>query len=208
MYIITKTNVYVDGFNLYYGAIKGTPYGWLNIARLCEMLLPRDQIQRIKYFTALVNPRPHDPDQRLRQETYLRALATLPNLSTIFGYFLTHEVTMPLAGGKGGYANVIKTEEKGSDVNIATHLLVDGFKGDYELAVVISNDSDLVLPIRFVVEELKKPVGLLNPQRNPSVELSKYATFIKQIRAGTLARSQFPPTLTDASGNFSKPPTW
>jgi len=203
-----KTNVYVDGFNLYYGAIKGTPYGWLNIARLCEMLLPRDQIQRIKYFTALVNPRPHDPDQRVRQETYLRALATLPNLSTIFGYFLTHEVTMPLAGGKRGYANVIKTEEKGSDVNIATHLLVDGFKGDYELAVVISNDSDLVLPIRFVVEELKKPVGLLNPQKHPSVELSKYATFIKQIRAGTLARSQFPPTLTDASGNFSKPPTW
>lgn len=203
-----KTNVYVDGFNLYYGALKGTPYGWLNIARLCEMLLPRDQIQRIKYFTALVNPRPHDPDQRIRQETYLRALATLPNLSTIFGYFLTHEVTMPLAGGKGGYANVIKTEEKGSDVNIATHLLVDGFKGNYELAVVISNDSDLVLPIRFVVEELKKPVGLLNPQRHPSVELSKYATFIKQIRAGTLAQSQFPPTLTDASGNFSKPPTW
>ena len=203
-----KTIVYVDGFNLYYGAVKGTPYRWLNIARLCALLLPRDHIQQIKYFTALVNPRPHDPDQRVRQETYLRALATTPNLSTTFGYFLTHEVTMPLAGGKGGYAKVIKTEEKGSDVNIATHLLVDGFKNAYELAVVVSNDSDLLLPIRFVVEELKKPVGLLNPQKHPSVELTKYATFVRHIRGNVLSKSQFPPTLTDANGSFSKPPTW
>ncbi len=203
-----KTIVYVDGFNLYYGAVKGTPYRWLNIARLCARLLPHDQIQHIKYFTALVNPRPHDPDQRVRQEMYLRALATLPNFSTIFGYFLTHEVTMPLAGGKGGYAKVIKTEEKGSDVNIATHLLVDGFKNACELAVVVSNDSDLLLPIRLVVEELGKPVGLLNPQKHPSVELTKYATFVRHIRANVLSKSQFSPTLTDVNGSFSKPATW
>jgi hypothetical protein len=203
-----KTNVYVDGFNLYYGAIKGTPYRWLNPAEMCRLLLPHDQIRHIKYFTALVNPRPHDRDQRVRQETYLRALATLPQLSLIYGYFLTHEVTMPLAGGKGGYARVIKTEEKGSDVNIAAHLLIDGFKNDYELAIVVSNDSDLLLPIRFVVEELHKPVGLLNPQKHPSVELSKYVTFIKQIRVGVLAKSQFPPTLTDHNGAFSKPASW
>jgi len=203
-----KTIVYVDGFNLYYGAVKGTPYRWLNIARMCDLLLPHDRVHQIKYFTALVNPRPHDPDQRLRQETYLRALATLPNFSTIFGYFLTHEVTMPLAGGKGGYANVIKTEEKGSDVNIATHLLVDGFKNAFELAVVVSNDSDLLLPIRFVVEELKKPVGLLNPQKHPSVELTKYATFVRHIRANVLKKSLLPLTLTDANGTFSKPASW
>jgi len=203
-----KTIVYVDGFNLYYGAVKGTPHRWLNIARLCALPLPHDQIQQIKYFTALVNPRPHDPDQRVRQETYLRALATLPSLSVTMGYFLTHEVTMPLAGPKGGFATVVKTEEKGSDVNIATHLLVDGFKNAFELAVVVSNDSDLLLPIRFVVQELGKPVGLLNPQKHPSVELSRYATFIKHIRANALAQSQFPPTLTDSQGTFSKPAAW
>ena len=203
-----KTIVYVDGFNLYYGAVKGTPYRWLNIARMCELLLPRDRVHQIKYFTALVDPRPHDPDKRTRQETYLRALATIPNLSMTFGYFLTHEVTMPLAGGKGGYATVVKTEEKGSDVNIATHLLVDGFKDAYELAVIVSNDSDLVSPIRFVVEELGKPVGLLNPQKHPSVELTKYATFVRHIRANVLKKSQFSPTLTDARGSFSKPASW
>ena len=204
-----KTNVYGDGFNLYYGAVKGTPYRWLNIAAMCRLLLPRDNIHQIKYFTALVDPRPGDPDQRIRQETYLRALATIPNLSIIFGFFLTHEVTMPLAGAPGSYARVIKTEEKGSDVNIATHLLTDGFKNEYELAVVVSNDSDLLLPIRFVTEELGKPVGLLNPhKKHPSVALSPHARFVKQIRTGVLAKSQFPRALTDRNGSFSKPASW
>ena len=203
-----KTVVYIDGFNLYYGAIKGTPYRWLNPLAMCRLLLPNDQIQAIKYFTARVNPRPHDPDQRIRQETYWRALRTLPNLSITLGYFLTHEISMPLASNPTRQMKVIKTEEKGSDVNIATHLLIDGFKNDYELAVIVSNDSDLLAPIRFVVEELHKPVGLLNPQKHPSVELSKYVIFIKQIRSGVLAKSQFPPTLKDAAGKCSKPATW
>jgi hypothetical protein len=203
-----KTIVYIDGFNLYYGAIKGTPYRWLNPAALCRLLLPHDQIQAIKYFTARVNPRPHDPDQRIRQETYWRALRTLPNLSIILGFFLTHEISMPLAGNPKRQVQVIKTEEKGSDVNIATHLLIDGFKNNYELAVIVSNDSDLLAPMRFVVEELHKPMGLLNPQKHPSVELSKYVTFIKQIRGGVLAKSQFPPVLKDAAGNISKPAAW
>jgi hypothetical protein len=47
-----KVNVYIDGFNLYYGAVNGTPYRWLNLAEMCRMLLPRDQILQIKYFTA------------------------------------------------------------------------------------------------------------------------------------------------------------
>lgn len=162
---------------------------------------------RSKYFTALVNPRPNDPDQRLRQENYLRAPATIPNLSLIFGYFLTHEVTMALADGRG-FAKVIKTEEKGSDGNIATHMLLDGFRNAYDLAVVVSNDSDLLLPIRSVTEQLGKPVGLLNPQKHPSVALAPFAHFIKQIRAGVLAISQFPATLTDANGVFSRPSAW
>jgi hypothetical protein len=93
------------------------------------LLLPNDTIHQIKYFTALVNPRPQNPDQRLRQETYLRALQTLPNLSVIYGFFLTHEIMMPLADEPGKYAKVIKTEEIGSDVNLATHLLMDAFSG-------------------------------------------------------------------------------
>ena len=80
-----KTNIYVDGFNLYYGALKGTPYRWLNINKLCRIMLPRDTIHQIKYFTALVTSRPKDPDQLTRQQTYLRALQTIPNLEIIYG---------------------------------------------------------------------------------------------------------------------------
>jgi hypothetical protein len=203
-----KANVYVDGFNLYYGAIKGTPYRWLNIAALCQTLLPGDQINRITYFTALVDPRPGDPDKRVRQETFWRALRTIPNLSIVLGSFLTHEMTMPLAPPNAGFARVLRTEEKGSDVNLATHLLIDGFRNEYDLAVIVSNDSDLLLPVQFVTRDLGKPVGMLNPHKHPSVTLLPHMMFVKHIRKGALASSQFPPTLTDADGPFSKPASW
>jgi uncharacterized LabA/DUF88 family protein len=207
-----KTIVYIDGFNLYYGAVKRTPYKWLNVMELCSYLLPKNQIIQIKYFTALVSARPHDPDQPNRQQLFLRALRTLPNLEIIYGHFLEHVISMRLANPAPGgpkYANVIKTEEKGSDVNIATHLVNDGHNRRYEVAVLISNDSDLVEPVRIVRNELKNPVGVLNPIPNmPSQELRKCATFFKPIRQGVLAASQFPSTLTDANGTFYKPPSW
>jgi hypothetical protein len=122
------TNIYIDGFNLYYGALRNTPYRWLNPEALCQLLLPKNTIGEIKYFTALVSARPNDPDQPLRQQLYLRALGTLPKVSVHLGHFLTHKVTMALVvppGQPQQYAKVIKTEEKGSDVNLATHLLHD-----------------------------------------------------------------------------------
>ena len=203
-----KANVYVDGFNLYYGAVRNTPYRWLNIAAVCGLLLPRDQINQIKYFTALVSPRPHDPDQPTRQQTYLRALRTIPNLTIILGSFLTHDVMMPLAPPESGYVKVTRTEEKGSDVNLATHLLVDGYNDDYEIAIIVSNDSDLLAPIQVVSGQLRKPVGMLNPQKYPSRALLPRVKFLKQIRSGVLAKSQFPVTLMDARGKFSKPASW
>ena len=160
-----KVNVYVDGFNLYYGALRKTPYRWLDIAKLCHFMLPRDTIYQIKYFTALVNPRTKDRDQRTRQQTYLRALQTIPNLEIIFGHFLTHEVMMPLAPPQKGYVKVIKTEEKGSDVNLALHLLSVGYKNVYDVAAVVSNDSDLLSPIQFVNKELGKTGGHPKPTK-------------------------------------------
>jgi uncharacterized LabA/DUF88 family protein len=104
---------------------------------------------------------------------------------------------------------VIKTEEKGWDVNIATHMIFDGYKGAYDIAVLISNDSDLVEPIKVVRQEFKKGVIVLNPYpKKPSHELQKYATFVKPIRQGVLAGSQFPVTLQDRNGEFYKPDAW
>ena len=208
-----RTNVYIDGFNFYYGAVRHTPYKWLNFAELCRLLLPPSQytINQIKYFTARVQARPTDPDQPVRQEIYLRALRTIPALSIIFGHFLTNETSMQVAGQNPRtptYVRVLKTEEKGSDVNLASHLVNDAHKRDFEVAVVISNDSDLVEPVRIVTQELGLQVGILNPHARRSRELSQYATFYKKIRPGVLSASQFPATLTDATGNFHKPPVW
>jgi len=206
-----KTNLYIDGFNFYYGALKGTPYRWLNIARLCEQLLPKNQIHKIKYFTANVNARPNDPDQHIRQQTYFRALRTIPHVEIILGHFLTQKIFMPLAGQPAGhpkYVRVVKTEEKGSDVNLAVHLLNDGHKRDYEVAVLITNDSDLLEAVRIVRQELNLPVGILNPYNRPSHVLLQHASFIKPIRKGVLGASQFPHKLTDDNGVFHKPASW
>jgi len=207
-----KTIVYVDGFNLYYGAVKGTVYKWLNIHKLCQLLLPKNQIVRIKYFTALVTARPTDMDQPNRQQIYLRALRSIPILEIIYGHFLEHEIMMPLVNPPSGgpkYARVIKTEEKGSDVNIAAHMINDGYMGSYEVAVVLSNDSDLVEPIKIVRQELNLPVGVLNPiPAHPSHELQKYASFMKPIRKGVLSVSQFPERMRDVNGSFRKPTKW
>ena len=203
-----KMIVYVDGFNLYYGALKHTPYRWLDLAKLCKVMLPRDDIRQIKYFTASVTSRPSNPDQAARQQTYLRALQTIPNLNLIYGHFLSHEIMMPLAPPRTGHVKVIKTEEKGSDVNIAVHLVSDGFRNAYDAAVVVSNDSDLLTPIKFVKEELGKLVGVLNPQKHPSVVLAATAHFVKNIRPGVLKNSQFPATLSDVKGTFTKPARW
>lgn len=206
------TYVYVDGFNLYFGSLLGTPYKWLDIDALATRLLrPENQIMKIKYFTARINARPGDPDQPMRQLTYLRALQTFPHLEIFFGHFLTHVVRMPLANpapGQNLHAKVIRTSEKGSDVNIATQLMHDAHRGAFDCAVIISGDSDLLMPVRLVINDLKKPVGVINPQKTPCRVLETTATFYKHIRPAALAASQLPPTLTDSRGTFSKPMAW
>jgi uncharacterized LabA/DUF88 family protein len=206
-----KTYVYIDAFNLYFGCVKGTPYKWLDLSRLCTILLPQHQIEGIKYFTAHVKSLPNSPDAPARQQIYLRALQTLHNLEIIYGHFLSHNVRMPLANpgvGQPKTVEVIKTEEKGSDVNLAIHLLHDAYQSRYECAVIVSGDSDLLAAVQIVKNELGKPVGVLNPQKRPSRMLEQHATFYKHIRSGVLAASQFPTVLRDEHGPFNKPSQW
>ena len=92
-----KTNVYIDGFNLYHRAVQGTPYKWLDLSKLCELILPNHDINRIRYFTAYVQARRNDPNQPRRQLTYLRALRTIPTLSIHFGLFRTDPRKLPLS---------------------------------------------------------------------------------------------------------------
>ena len=201
------TNVYVDGFNLYYGAVRDTEYKWLNLERLCQLLLPDHRVHRIRYFTALVTARPDDPGKPQRQQTYLRALRTLPSVSIHEGTFLEKRKRRPEVD-TGRYVVIRDTEEKGSDVNLATYLLHDGHRGDYDAAVVVSNDTDLKHPIEIVGRELRLRIGILNPHRRLARDLQPIADFRKQIRKGVLRASQFPDELTDQHGTFRKPASW
>lgn len=94
-------------------------------------------------------------------------------------------------------------------MNLATYLVFDGFAQDYEVAVIISNDSDLVLPIRMVRDKLDLEIGIINPQQNISYALKAAATFyIPRIRNGVLGASLFPDVLKDGKGVFRKPNGW
>jgi hypothetical protein len=178
---------------------------------LCQRLLPKDRINRIRYFTATVSARPDNPHAPQRQQVYLRALETVPGLSIHYGHYLSHVTRMPLAKPRPGGARtveVVKTEEKGSDVNLATFLLLDGFKRDCQVSVVISNDSDLKLPIEVAQRELGLRVGVVNPHPPARRSRALRPTFFKQLRVSTLAACQFPPMLSDAKGEIHKPDRW
>ena len=207
------TNVYIDAFNLYYRALRGTPFKWLDLEKLCHHILPQGyQLNRIRYFTARVKSRPSDPQQAQRQQAYLRAIQTLPSVEIQFGRFLSSQIRMPLANQQPGGARtveVIKTEEKGSDVNLATFLLCDAYEGKFEAAAVISNDTDLVLPVKLVQDKLSLQVGVISPERRKaSRSLVRVASFYSKIRPGSLQASQLPTTLRDQHGTIHKPAKW
>ena len=103
---------------------------------------------------------------------------------------------------------VVKTEEKSSDVNLATFLLLDAFKRECGTAVVVSNDSDLKLPIEVAQHEFGLRVGVVNPHPPDRRSRALRPTFLKQIRASALAACQFPPVLRDAIGEIRKPEGW
>ena len=106
------------------------------------------------------------------------------------------------------HATVLKTEEKGSDVNLASHLLKDAFTGACECAVIISNDSDLLPQVRMAREICGLRVGLISPRARGSSELRSLANFSFPIREHLLSRSQLPPLLHDQHGPIHKPLDW
>lgn len=202
-----KAFAYIDGFNLYYRAVKGTRYKWLNLRQMCEMLIPEYQLEKIKYFTAPVSGK-EDTDKPNRQQNYLRALRTI-DCEVIQGKFLSREAPMRLASDISKKVTVIKTEEKGSDVNLASYLLIDGFDKRYEAAIVLTNDSDLATPVKYVRDQLGFEVVIINPDRLiTSKTLAQSASTVRQLREGVLKACQFPEVIHYPKGVIKKPLSW
>ena len=209
---VLRTTVYVDGFNLYYRALRKTPYRWLNLQKLCESLLsPQNQIVLIRYFTAPVSGK-LDPGQPVRQQIYLRALSTLPHCTIHFGSFLTRVKTRPLENPSSGgptHVRVLDSEEKGSDVNLATHLLNDAWKDSFDVALVLSQDTDLLEPLRIVTTELQKQLGIVCLDGKAPGKLSQYSNFVRHITPERLAASQFPSEIVLKRGRtLRRPDSW
>lgn len=208
-----RTIVYVDGFNLYYRAVKGTAYKWLDLAALArDALRPTNNIVKIRYFTAMVSGK-RDPEMPQRQQTYLRALKSIPTVEIHKGRFLVTRKWAALADPPPhmfrpvpATVSLEKTEEKGSDVNLASWLVRDAFKNEFDVAVVVSNDTDLVEPIRMVTQEVGKPVGLLCPTTAPARSLATVATFCRFLTPGRLAAAQFPDHI--AGTTIRRPDAW
>ena len=210
--------VYVDGFNLYYGALKDTPLRWLNPLALASKVFPAFDCVGCKYFSAPVSAKAGSSEQALRQSVYWRALRTIPSLEIIEGHFKVRRTWARSANPPPDMVEIIRAEEKGSDVNLASHLLVDAIAGSCDVALVISGDSDLVTPIGMITSKFGRPVGVINPQRlsGPGRRRLRGSSQLKQVasyyRGGLtwsqLERSQLAAVLTDSRGDFGIPSEW
>jgi uncharacterized LabA/DUF88 family protein len=215
-----RTYVCVDGFNLYYRAVRYTTLKWLNIQVLAEQMLPHNDVLKVKYYTADIRSR-GDPQKPLRQETFLRALRTLPKVEIYKGHFSLKKAYRELAQpdwtmrvrrwlgkstGMNQRVKVYDPKEKGSDVNLAVHLVNDAWYDRFDVAVVLSNDNDLLEAIKIVRLDRGKKVGIINPHRDPNPQLHSQADFVRQLRAPDLVTAQFPDQILGTK--IHKPTGW
>jgi uncharacterized LabA/DUF88 family protein len=196
---------YVDGFNLYFG-MKSRGWKrlyWLNLERLAASFLRSDQdLVAVKYFTARISG---PPDKKSRQDAYLEALRTVPGLSIYEGHYRLRETRCEHCRKAFSVPN-----EKMTDVNIASELLVDAFHDSFTTAFIVSGDSDLVPPIRHVRNTFptKSVVALFPPDR-ASKDLASVAHARIDIGEAKLRHAQFPNVIQrPGSVPLARPPRW
>ena len=224
---------YIDGFNFYYLRTKNQPqFKWLNLKALADIIVPNGTVvDAVKYYTASVSGK-IDPDAPRRQQALFSALSTVPEIQIFKGRFLFTEkwagLVHPAQAMPPGYVwslpypevvKVKKAEEKGSDVNLGVHLVRDAFMNAFDVAYVLTNDTDLVEPIRIVTKEVGKPVCVVAPCRPgltgrrstpvPAPSLKQVSSFVHYIDDSELRRSQFPDNINRIGKKpVSKPATW
>ena len=206
------TGVYIDGLNLYYGALRGTSYKWLDLEKLARRLLPHDEIAFIRYFSARVSARFGEVDSQVRQSVYLRALQSNPRIHVHLGYVKQKERKLPLSSNKSHPLEmvlVIIDEEKGSDVSLASHLLNDAHHQRIDKALLVTNDGDFKEAIRLA-RETGIEVGVVAPWKFPANKhLQEVLSFEIPWRPEILKKCQMNQSVRDAKGReVSRPKAW
>jgi len=196
---------YIDGYNLYHGlrAQGQKRFYWLNLQTLAQQFLrPNQVLAETKYFTTVVKtPEP----KRRRQATFLEALETLTDFRIFYGQFLQDQITCRNCGH-----SYITHHEKMTDVNISVELMTDAFQDRFDLALLISADSDLVGPIQAVRRLFpKKRVIVAFPPHRSSHNLSRAANAVLHTGRNELAKSLLPDQVTKSNGiTLQRPPQW
>lgn len=211
---ILRTIIYIDGFNLYYGLrSKGwRKYYWLNLQCLSQKLLKLDQrLIAAKYFTARVSAgnkatsgkaREKMESKRRRQAIYLDALDGLKDFMIFEGHYLAKTITCKNCGNSW-----LTHEEKMTDVNIATELIMDAHNDKFDVAMIISGDSDLVPPILAAQKTCpEKRIVIAFPPSRSSERLKQTASAFFTIGEANIRQSQFPEEIRRAEGVVLKRP--
>ncbi len=199
---------YIDGFNLYFGLKdKGWQrYYWLDIQEMVGRLLkPQQRLLEIKYFTSRVSATRSDSDKPKRQGVYLEALQTRPALRIYYGHYLVSPVVCQKCGNIHQ-----KPTEKMTDVNIATELLCDAFQDRFDVAIIVSGDSDLAPPVSAMRRLFchKRAFIFFPPGRFSNI-LKNVASASLHIGRGVLAASQFPERIVKSDGfALQRPQKW
>ena len=208
-----RTVVYVDGLNFYYGAVRGTPYKWLNFEQYFSLIRQADDLIAIKYFTAeVVGP------TRSNQAVFLGALSTLPKVQVFLGRFKTKHIKCEFAACTHQPADqrvFDKPEEKRTDVNIAVTMVDDAYQDRCDQFVLVSGDSDLVPAVRLIRDRFpSKKIVVYIPAardtlRSGAYELRAAAHVARSIPLNLLARAQFPAQVPNGTGgHWQKPASW
>jgi len=196
--------VYIDGFNLYFGLrSKGWKrYYWLDLCALAAELLSSTQtLVAVRYFTSRVAG---PADKQQRQAKFIDALVARGGLSMHYGKYQNSPRKCPACNVRFPMPN-----EKMTDVNIATTMLVDAFTDQFDTACLVSADSDLVAPVRVVTSTVGKKVVLAFPPDRKSKELEKLATVSFMIGRAAVAKAQLPDHVPTRGGFIiERPPEW
>lgn len=217
-----KTIVFIDGYNLYYGVVRRTPYKWLDIVRLFQehILLPDTELLEVRYYTApVLGSLCDDPKSPQRQRQYLQALRKLhPEKLTILEGKLVKSTPIlrlaePIPEAPGlTTAKVITLTEKKTDVNIASDMLSAVFLGQCEQVVLCSNDSDMEGALKAIRQHCPTiRVGLVPPIASPDYrhickELKTLSHWVKIPTLEAMAEAQLPNKIPGTS--ITKPGKW
>ena len=213
---MTKTIVYIDGFNLFYGLLQHKPNRWLDLVKFAEAIVgPHYDILTVKYFTSKTKSYPENPQSLLNQHYYWLALSTLPKIKLIEGFYQKSKRLMPFYREPckscslvpNHLAPVVKLEEKRSDVNIATEMLMDAISETTEAFTLITGDSDLAAPVQAIRYRLEKPIAVFNPHKATCLELKRSASFYKNIPEDLPTQCQLPYNITLPDGTTIHVPT-